>query len=113
MSNFLAGAKAFFITLKNKVAEILGILIALIIAILTGLFIYEKTEKDADDALLKDNKTKDQIKDLDTDIQKNEDIQKAEQAKRDAITKDMENQANEKPTTDELLDYFNKPKSDS
>lgn len=95
--------------IKDNVVSVLGV----VVTVLLGWLIYEKTQKDADEALLKDSKTHEQIDTLDADIKKNDDIDKAEQAKRDAIVKQMETDKNEKPTDDELLDYFNKPKSDS
>lgn len=78
-------------------------LVALLAAVLGGYFFQSSKRRD-DEALLENQKAKESLNPVDQELSKNQGQLESEEQKR----KDTES---EKPSTQDLLDFLNRPKS--
>lgn len=95
----------FLKKVKDNIVSVLG----LIIAVLLGLLWFTKSKKDAAEALNGNQEDQQKINQIDSNIAKNDGLLAAEEQKRSEIEQELKRKENEKPTDDQLLDYFNKP----
>lgn len=93
----------------NKVKDTIIGIITVIGVVLFGWLMYEKNAKAGAEALNKNEDDQKKLDALDTNIAKNDGLEQAEEQKRSDIEQELKRKENEKPTDDQLLDYFNKP----
>jgi len=102
----MAGIAQFFIDLKNKVIAGLSLLVAILVGIL--YFLWRK--KEADDALLQNQQTKEQINTLNETISKNDGLLEAEEQKRKDLEDQLKQKERQDASKDALLDFLNSKK---
>lgn len=89
------------------------IYLVVVIGALTGLFLFERSKRRTAEALNTNNKTKEEV----ADIQKNVDVNnaeiKAEEQKRADAQKAADEEKAKNATNDDLIDFFNKPSNDN
>lgn len=95
----------------KKVKDNVVAVLSLIIAILFGWLMYEKSQKDATEALERNQEDQKKLNALDSDIAKNDGLEQAEVEKRRQIEEEMERKKNEQASKEELLRYLNDPNS--
>lgn len=97
---------AFLQKLKDNITAILGV----IVAILFGWLMIEKNRKDSAEALLENQKSKEELNKIDQDIANKAGQADAEEIRRLEILKGMEDDK-KAVSNDELVKYFNDPKN--
>lgn len=97
----------FLKKVKDNVVAVLSV----VIAILFGWLMYEKSQKDAAEALEKNQEDQKKLNALDSDIAKNDGLEQAEAEKRKQIEEETKRKQNEQASKEELLRYLNDPNS--
>lgn len=88
--------------------SLVGILAAIIAALLGGFF-YQKNRKDSAEGLLENQETKEALTKIDGSIAKNEGLAAAEEEKRKQLEEDAEKEKAKNVSKDDLLDFLNDP----
>lgn len=82
--------------------------LALLVAGLLGWLLYERSKKNAADALNANAATKEKVDAIQKDISTNDASIEAEKQKQDELKKNLDKEKSKDVSNDDLVDYFNK-----
>jgi uncharacterized protein YxeA len=103
----LQNIKTAITNVANQIVQGITIIAGIVAAVFAALFFIERNEKDADDALLKDQKANAQINQDESQVSQNDKALDSEAQKRQDTENQINNENKENPSEGQMLDFFN------